>query len=98
MKNFPKARVSDLVTSEIGEEVLVYDLKTNKCHCLNKTAYFIWQHCDGQTDVVEIANRMKDVLTVSACDLKKHKNKSASTPKFSFFRVLSRVIFILTLQ
>src|SRR5262245_32635184 len=53
------ARHEDLVVQELPDEVLVYDLKQHKAHCLNKTASFIWQHCDGQTSVPEIAGLLK---------------------------------------
>ncbi len=36
------------------EEVLVYDLDTNKAHCLNETAAFVWKSCDGVNSVADI--------------------------------------------
>lgn len=50
------ARHEEIVVQELPDEVLVYDLKRHKAHCLNKTAAFIWQHCDGQTSVKEMAS------------------------------------------
>jgi hypothetical protein len=41
------------------DEVLLYDLRRHKAHCLNKTAALIWQHCDGQTTVTEMAKRVQ---------------------------------------
>src|SRR4029079_5256129 len=52
------ARQKDLVVQELPDEVMVYDLKRHKAHCLNKTAAFVWQRCDGQTSVVEMAKRL----------------------------------------
>src|ERR1044072_5130817 len=49
------ARQEDLVVQELPDEVMVYDLKRHKAHCLNKTAAFIWHHCDGQTTAAEMA-------------------------------------------
>lgn len=49
------ARHQEIVVQEMPDEILVYDLKRHKAHCLNKTAAFIWQHCDGQTSVKELA-------------------------------------------
>jgi hypothetical protein len=37
------------------DEVLVYDLNSNKAHCLNQTAAKVWKACDGRTSVAEIA-------------------------------------------
>ncbi len=48
------ARHQDLVVQELPDEVMVYDLKRHKAHCLNKTAALVWNHCDGQTSVTEL--------------------------------------------
>jgi hypothetical protein len=53
------ARQEDLVVQNLPDEVMVYDLKRHKAHCLNKTAAFVWQHCDGQTTVTEIASLLR---------------------------------------
>ncbi len=52
----PVARKEGLVIQEMPEEVLVYDLDTNKAHCLNKTAAFVWKSCDGKNSVADIKN------------------------------------------
>lgn len=55
MSNYPKARTTNLIISELSDELLVYDLKTDKCHCLNKTAYLVWQNCNGKNHLQDIA-------------------------------------------
>src|SRR5215204_2416066 len=50
----PVARKDGLVIQETAEEVLVYDLNTNKAHCLNQTAAFVWKSCDGVRSIEEI--------------------------------------------
>lgn len=50
----PVARKENLVIQEAADEVLVYDLASNKAHCLNPTAAFIWRSCDGANSVDEI--------------------------------------------
>jgi len=52
---FPTARTSGLVVQDVPNEVLVYDLESNKAHCLNQTAAMVWRACDGKTSVPEIA-------------------------------------------
>ncbi|HRH41815.1 MAG TPA: PqqD family protein [Pyrinomonadaceae bacterium] len=52
---FPIARQRDILVQSIKDEVLVYDLKTNKVFCLNETSSIIWQLCDGQNDLTSIA-------------------------------------------
>lgn len=51
----PIARKAGLVVQEVPDEVLVYDLETNKAHCLNQSAAIIWRSCDGNNTVSEIA-------------------------------------------
>lgn len=51
----PKARSKGLVIKRLADEVLVYDLETNKAHCLNTAAALVWKHCDGRKTVTEIA-------------------------------------------
>lgn len=53
---FPTARTNGLVVQDVPNEVLVYDLESNKAHCLNQTAAMVWRACDGKTSVPEIAN------------------------------------------
>jgi hypothetical protein len=50
----PLARKEGLVIQEMPDEVLVYDLETNKAHCLNETAAFVWNSCDGKKSVADI--------------------------------------------
>lgn len=51
----PVARKNDLVVQEVTDEVLVYDLSSNKAHCLNETAAMVWKSCDGSHSVSDIA-------------------------------------------
>ena len=53
------ARHEELVVQELSDEVLVYDLKSHQAHCLNRTAAFVWNHCDGETTADEIAKLME---------------------------------------
>src|SRR5215470_7854230 len=55
----PLARSEDVVVQELPDEVLVYDLKQHKAHCLNRTAAFVWNRCDGRSTPDEIAEMME---------------------------------------
>ena len=55
----PKARKEEIVVQEVADEVLVYDLRTNRAHCLNETAAFVWRACDGKNSVVEIGRKCR---------------------------------------
>jgi Coenzyme PQQ synthesis protein D (PqqD) len=50
----PVARKEGLVIQETSDEVLVYDLNSNKAHCLNQTAAFVWKSCDGNNSITDI--------------------------------------------
>lgn len=54
-QKLPQARKDGLLIEMLPDEVLVYDLDRKKAHCLNQTAGLIWNHCDGQTSVEEMA-------------------------------------------
>src|SRR6266404_8770182 len=51
----PLARKEGLVIQELPDEVLVYDLERDRAHCLNETAAFVWQRCDGRNSTSQIA-------------------------------------------
>jgi len=51
----PVARKQGLVIQELPDEVLVYDLERDRAHCLNETAAFVWQRCDGRNSTAQIA-------------------------------------------
>ena len=61
----PKARHHELVVQELGDEVLVYDLKHHQAHCLNRTAALIWEHCDGKQTVKGLARMLEQKLGVA---------------------------------
>ena len=54
--------MSDLVMKEMPDEVLIYDLKHHKAHCLNQTAALVWRHCDGETSITVIAQALSQEL------------------------------------
>jgi Coenzyme PQQ synthesis protein D (PqqD) len=62
MKQFPIARRKDLIIEDLPDEVLVYDLTTDKAHCLNRTSALIWKNCDGEKSAGEIAELLEQEL------------------------------------
>ncbi len=54
----PPARRDGLLVQAIDDEVIVYDTERHKAHCLNRTAAVVWEHCDGQTSVADLARRL----------------------------------------
>ena len=64
----PVARTADLVKREVDGELLVYDLDRDKAHCLNDSAARIWQYCDGEKNISEIARLLASDLNASVDD------------------------------
>lgn len=54
----PIARKEGLVIQEMPDEVLIYDLESNKAFSLNPTAAEVWKACDGNKTVAEIAESL----------------------------------------
>jgi hypothetical protein len=52
--NNPIARQNGIVVQEMPDEVLVYDMESNKAHCLNQSAALVWKACDGSHSVADI--------------------------------------------
>lgn len=100
MKDFsPLARQNNLVVQELKDELLIYDLQTNKCFCLNQTSTAIWYLCDGKNSISEISRQLSKKLarTVSedliwlAIDLLKQENLLIESNKITIdFQGLSR--------
>lgn len=59
MNTNPIARKNDLVVQETSDEVLVYDLKTSKAHCLNGSAAMVWKACNGDNSVADIVREFE---------------------------------------
>lgn len=78
MSQNPIARKEGLVLQEMPDELLVYDLETNKAHCLNETSALIWKACDGDKSVSEITvslgNSVPEELVWLAIDQLNEKN------------------------
>jgi coenzyme PQQ synthesis protein D (PqqD) len=59
----PRARKDGLIVQELPDETLVYDLERDRAHCLNQTAAFVWQRCNGRTTPKEIADALRPSLS-----------------------------------
>lgn len=76
MKTLPQARRHNILVQDAGKELLLYDLKTNKAYCLNKTSKIVFEACDGNTDFGEFKrkNNFTDDLIYFALDEFKREN------------------------
>jgi hypothetical protein len=68
MTTLPKARQDGLLAEEVDDELVVYDRDFHRAHRLNRTARSVWQGCDGQTTVGELATRLQGELELSSVD------------------------------
>ncbi len=62
----PIARQDELVVEELPDEILVYDLKRRKAHCLNRASALVWSRCDGRTTVAEVTALLERELKIPA--------------------------------
>lgn len=60
----PASRVSSdqILVRALGEEMVVYDRRSDRAHALDATAASIWRSCDGQRSAGEIAARVSAEL------------------------------------
>src|SRR5271157_5889818 len=49
----------------MGRELLIYDVSSDRAHCLNESAAAIWRHCDGTRSVYKLANHLFPKLQAS---------------------------------
>jgi hypothetical protein len=50
----PLARTADLLVEEFGDELLIYDQRSDRAHCLSPAAARVWRACDATTTVEEL--------------------------------------------
>jgi hypothetical protein len=55
--NHPRRR-TDLKTRLVEGELVVLDREGQMVHQLNRTASYIWQHCDGESSAAKIAEEV----------------------------------------
>ncbi len=69
------SRTNDIIIQNIGDETLVYDLKTNKALSLNETVTKVWELLDGQRtadDISEIINIPSDLVLLTIDELQRN--------------------------
>lgn len=55
----PRARRDNILVTEVENEVLLYDVSEKRAHALNPTAALVWQRCDGETTIADMAARLE---------------------------------------
>ena len=55
----PRARMLDLVITESGGEVIVYDTAVHHIHHLNHVTAVIWRRCDGRQSIGDLVRHAR---------------------------------------
>jgi hypothetical protein len=50
----PRARNQDVLTTDLDDELIVYDIERKWAHSLNRVAACVWRHCDGHHAVTDL--------------------------------------------
>jgi len=52
---YPVGRTDQVLTEQVGDELVVYDELAQKAHCLSPEAASVWRCCDGTNSEAELA-------------------------------------------
>jgi hypothetical protein len=55
----PRARREAVLSTDLGDEVVVYDSKEHRGHCLNRPAALVWRRLDGQTSMDDLVTDLR---------------------------------------
>jgi hypothetical protein len=62
--NLPRARLGELVATQLEDEVVVYDPDRKQAHSLNQVASAVWHHCNGVNTIAELQRLVSDEIGV----------------------------------
>lgn len=58
----PRAQKDGVLATDLGDEIVVYDSRDHRGHCLNRSAAVVWRHLDGQTSMDDLVARLQKEL------------------------------------
>ncbi len=61
----PARRTQDLECQEVGDELMVMDVRSDRVHVLNATMAAVWKLCDGGRSSEQIAQALSEVFDCS---------------------------------
>ena len=99
LKSLPFSKRENILVQEFKNEVLIFDLTTNRAYCLNETLAKIWQHCDGVTTFEQLEKKFNftgELITLALAELRKEnllkeKIRSADLTELSRRELTRRV-------
>ena len=59
MNDIKPLHKSNLILKDLGDEFLVYSAEHKELHVMNPTAHLIWELCDGEHSIVDIADEIR---------------------------------------
>lgn len=63
---YPNTREDDLMISRVDDELVIFDQRTEEYHHLTTVATFVWDRCDGETDVDTLADQLDRAFEVDS--------------------------------
>jgi hypothetical protein len=71
-KTRPRARAEGLLVEQVNDEIVVFDTRTRKAHCLSPLAAVVFDHADGRTSLEGMAavasERMDEDVSVESVE------------------------------
>ena len=77
----PIACKENVIIEALASETLVYDNERHRVHYLNQSTSFIWQQCDGQTKIEDIASRLPEIGLPADLDIVRSALKDLSSAR-----------------
>lgn len=93
MNKLPIAKTDNFVVQDLNDEVLIYDLASNKAFCLNQTSAIVYQACDGKTTFDELQKKSgfpQDLIHLTLAELEKQGFVELPSEYFSTLNGMSR--------
>ncbi len=62
----PRALQDGVLATDLGDEVVLYDAKHHRGHCLNRSAAVVWRNLDGQQSLRDVVARLREEVDAAA--------------------------------
>ena len=62
-------RSADSTLQRVGPEAILYDRRNGRAHVINNSAAQIWELCDGQATVEQIASAFGAIYTMPTAEV-----------------------------
>ncbi|HET8798315.1 MAG TPA: PqqD family protein, partial [Thermoanaerobaculia bacterium] len=66
VSGLPRARQERVLTTDMGDEIVLYDRREHRGHCLNRSAAAVWRRLDGRSSMEEIVAHLRQEVDPAA--------------------------------